>query len=263
MSCKWGKGAEIPAIVEFYDTPEDELEALIIDNYYREKTAEQKAREGMALEEIERKRAKERMLAGLIQNTAMDGASIAEANGTTRDAVAEKVGFGSGRTYSRARNVVNKIDKLKEDGRTEDAELLSTILNQAPTTAEEFSQRVDMVSLDSDTKKGIKNGEISANSVLQKVKSKSDVEPAKTKVTEQDVADIVDEFNAINRGEKEMLQRHVYESDIVSTSSTSPQKNPAKPTHNRQNLCKTSAKLPMQMSMWAVLQQNRAYSLDF
>ncbi|MEG0649728.1 MAG: hypothetical protein RR764_07790 [Oscillospiraceae bacterium] len=62
----------------------------------------------------------------------------------TVDIVAKKVGFKSGRQYERTRNVVNKIDKLKEQGNTDDAELLTDILNKAPSTAEEFISRVDI-----------------------------------------------------------------------------------------------------------------------
>ena len=95
------------------------LEALILDNYYRTKTPEQKVREGMVLEEVESERANERMKSGVKSNP-MENSSTGFDKGKTRDIIARKVGLSSGRTFSGAKSVVEKIDKLKESGNTED-----------------------------------------------------------------------------------------------------------------------------------------------
>jgi hypothetical protein len=64
--------------------------------------------------------------------------------GRTRDIVASKVGLKSGRRYTGAKNVINKIDQLKEDGKIDEADIMINILNQAPSTAEEFISKVDI-----------------------------------------------------------------------------------------------------------------------
>lgn len=153
---------EVPTNIRDFETEEDELEALILDNAYRVKTIEQKVREAKVLEEVETKRAKERKAEGRNQYSSLpDDSSGRLLKGDTRDIVASKVGFKSGRQYNRAKNVVKKIDALKETGNTDDAELLSEILNKSASTAEEFTQKVDIVNLDEETKQGIKSGEVS------------------------------------------------------------------------------------------------------
>ena len=96
------------------------LEALILDNYYRTKTPEQKVREGVVLEEVIAKRKKQKSLANLKQVTECADSVHSEKEGNTRDIIAKKVGLSSGRTFSGAKSVVEKIDKLKESGNTED-----------------------------------------------------------------------------------------------------------------------------------------------
>ena len=208
--------SEIPVIVEHYATTEDELEALILDNYYRTKTPEQKVREGMVLEEVIAKRKKQKSLANLKQFSEVAESATSEKEGNTRDIIAKKVGLSSGRTFSGAKSVVEKIDQLKESGNIEDAELLSGVLNKAPSTAERFIKRVDILNLDEDVKQGIMCGEISASSVITATENRT-IKDIPATITKQDIANAINEFNAINRGEKEP-ERIVYEGNILINS---------------------------------------------
>lgn len=79
----------------------------------------QKAQEGKLWEEIERKKASKRQATstGGKNPQLMDNVPQAEKQlekGAIRDIIAEKIGVGSGRTYERAKNAVNKIDELKK-----------------------------------------------------------------------------------------------------------------------------------------------------
>ncbi|MEA5574430.1 hypothetical protein [Calothrix sp. UHCC 0171] len=106
----------IPVEVREFPSPEAELEALLLENIERNKTNEQRVREALAWEEIEKMKAKQRQqLAAITTNEKLGrdfektfkenfpGASI---KGQTRDLVAQFVGLGSGRNYSKAKKVV-------------------------------------------------------------------------------------------------------------------------------------------------------------
>jgi hypothetical protein len=94
-----------------------ELEALLLENASRDKTAEQKVREGRTWESIEGERALLRQKATQNNNA---GRAVVEnfpqlvsgGKGKTRDAIALRVGLGSGRNYDKAHQVVEEIDKL-------------------------------------------------------------------------------------------------------------------------------------------------------
>jgi len=96
-----------------------ELEAILLENASREKTTEQKVREAEAWKEIEVAKAKLRKIAA--QNN-QAGRAVPEifpelltAKGEARDAIANRVGLGSGRTYDKASAVVQEIDMLAQD----------------------------------------------------------------------------------------------------------------------------------------------------
>lgn len=93
---------DIPVRVEAFESDLARQEALVHHNRQREKSFSQKMHEAELLEEIERKRARER------QGTRTDTSCSAEQEvdgGLTRDEVADKVDIGSGTTYHRARTV--------------------------------------------------------------------------------------------------------------------------------------------------------------
>jgi len=96
-----------------------ELEAILLENASREKTTEQKVREAEAWREIEVARAKLRKTAA--QNNQAGRAvqeifpELLDVKGQARDAIANRVGLGSGRTYDKASAVVQEIDMLAQD----------------------------------------------------------------------------------------------------------------------------------------------------
>ncbi|ERI90965.1 hypothetical protein HMPREF1982_03527 [Clostridiales bacterium oral taxon 876 str. F0540] len=54
-----------------------------------------------------------------------------EQQGQVLDIIADKIGMGSGRTYERAKNVSNKIEELKQNNNSKDAEFLKIMLNDS------------------------------------------------------------------------------------------------------------------------------------
>lgn len=147
---------KVPCEVVGFDSPEEELAALVLYNSKRVKTNEQKAREGMALFETLSVEAIKRRLANLNHNIPeMDGSSISENDsenpisgspsedtkqevGLTRDKVAKAVGINSGKTFDRMREVITRVDELRESGNTEDSELYIAVLNRTPTAARDL-----------------------------------------------------------------------------------------------------------------------------
>ena len=121
-----------------------ELEALLLENASRVKTTEQKVREASAWESVEKAKAKQRQqqaAAMTNQKLGRDSSKTLMENfpqaskGTTRDAIASRVGLGSGRTYSKAAKVVERIDVLVEEGKYEQATALRQVLNEKSVDA--------------------------------------------------------------------------------------------------------------------------------
>lgn len=127
----------VPVERRTFQNDDDELEALLLENQYREKTPEQRVREGEMWEDIERKKAEQRQKATLKQGTIVPVqenfpervAPESAIKGQSRDKVAERVGFGTGRTYQKAATVVKTADKLAEEGKKEEAQALLNVLN--------------------------------------------------------------------------------------------------------------------------------------
>lgn len=62
--------------------------------------------------------------------------------GKSRDITAKKVGLRSGHEVDRAIYTVKAIDKLENEGRTEDADLIRAVLNKrSVSTAEELAKK--------------------------------------------------------------------------------------------------------------------------
>jgi ParB-like chromosome segregation protein Spo0J len=161
---------------------EEELELLIQYNASREKTFEQRIREGMTLEEVYKAKAKKRSLSNLKQNkpdsTDMGELNISEESaengspkGITRDIVAKDAGIPSGTSYERGKKVIEVVDKLRGDGNEEDASLLLTILDKSASAAKDLALNAKfLISLTEDTKNDLKRGKISVRSILPKEK---------------------------------------------------------------------------------------------
>lgn len=182
-ACKALGHKKIDAITKHYDSDEDELEDLVNLNLSRTRTEEQKAREAMTLVEVEKIKAKIRMESGIkIDPVANSPQGSGETvvildSGKSRDLVAEKVGFKSGREVERAISTVKKIDELKNRGDEESlekAELLKGVLNNRnPSAAESLSSFIDDVDIKEDDREKIKAGFKSPNSYIEDAKEKS------------------------------------------------------------------------------------------
>lgn len=133
----------VPVEVREFPDETAELEALLIANATRIKTTEQRVREAEAWEIIEKAKAKQRQQQAAAITNQKIGRDSSETlmenfpqafKGTTRDAVASRVGLGSGRTYSKAVKVVRAIDSLLEDT-PETAQALRKVLNERSVDA--------------------------------------------------------------------------------------------------------------------------------
>jgi ParB family chromosome partitioning protein len=99
---------------------EKQLEAEIAENELRKEfTFEERVKYGKELEQIERLKAEERKLSTLKQNSNTDVEKFPpREEGKTRDIVATKVGFGSGKQYEKAKTVVEQApEPIKEAAR--------------------------------------------------------------------------------------------------------------------------------------------------
>jgi hypothetical protein len=101
----------------------DIYEAVVLANGQREKNNEQKAREFKLLLKVQSERARQHMGRG-VENLPPD------MKGKARDIAAAKIGI-SGRTAEKAAMVVEKIDQLVTDGKSEKAEELRKVLTKS------------------------------------------------------------------------------------------------------------------------------------
>ena len=133
----------IPVEVREFLDEVAELEALLLENASRTKTTEQKVREGEAWSLVEKHRAKQRQQQAAVttnQKLGRDSSKTLMENfpqaskGTTRDAIASRVGLGSGRTYEKAAKVVKTIDLLLKDT-PQTAQELRKVLNERSVDA--------------------------------------------------------------------------------------------------------------------------------
>ncbi|MBD2771199.1 ParB/RepB/Spo0J family partition protein [Iningainema tapete] len=99
---------QVPCEVKVFTSEAEELKFLLAGNIQREKTIEQKVREGWLWEEIEREEAKARMLKG--STAPMENSP----GGAVRDIVAKRVGLGSGKTYEHASAAVKEMDDSRD-----------------------------------------------------------------------------------------------------------------------------------------------------
>jgi len=166
----------VPCEIVSFDSAEDELEELIHYNAGREKTFEQRIRESITLEEVYSEKAKKRSLGNLKQNnTDMDNLTTSEnpseedaLKGSTRDVVAKKAGLSSGRTYDRGKYVILAVDKLRNSGNHDDADLILAILNKSVSAAADLANEDNLKNLSEDEKHDLKLGKITVRSLLPK-----------------------------------------------------------------------------------------------
>jgi ParB family chromosome partitioning protein len=196
---------EVPYIIREFNSPFDELETLVLDNAYRsQKTEAQKTREGMILEEVIAERAKARKLATQNNNTAKEIREREESapteTGRTRDQVAEKVGISSGKVYEESKKVIQEIDRLRADGKTEDADLLSGVLEKAPSAANVLL-KVGLDNISQEDKDALKEKKTSVNAIVKKTKKKKEPSPdeiERKKRQEEDAAERAEKKRKFN-----------------------------------------------------------------
>lgn len=165
-----------------FDTPEEEIEFIVLDNLQREKTVEQKAKEARALKEVESELAKKRQ--GDRNDIVPNSAQSIEGKdyGKARDKVAKNVGLRSGHEVDRAITAINKIEELRKVGRIEDAELIRGVLNnRSVSAAEELARNIDIVEIPDKEKPLIQSGKKSSYSYVEQAKQKQKPE-GKTKI---------------------------------------------------------------------------------
>jgi ParB-like chromosome segregation protein Spo0J len=161
---------EIPCERITFKDKNDELERLLLENQYREKTIYQKMKESEVWQEIEPELAKKRRLANLKQNSDKDNCPIRQ-DGQVRDIIAEKVGLGSGRTYERAMPAVKKIDELKSQGKEKDAEFLTVVLNGSVRGAKDLSEIESFDEISNEIKEKVINKEIPVINAVKQIRN--------------------------------------------------------------------------------------------
>ena len=171
----------VNAEVVDFDTPEEEVEFIVLDNHQREKTVEQKAKEARVLKEVESKLAEKRL--SILGATGGRGNKKGvpdsaqgleeEKKGKARDIVAKNVGLRSGHEVDRAITAVNKIEELRKAGRVEDAELIRGVLNnRSVSAAEELARNIDIVEIPEKEKPLVQSGKKSSYSYVEQAKQK-------------------------------------------------------------------------------------------
>lgn len=129
----------VPCVEREFPDELAELQALLLENASRQKTNEQKVREGKAWESIESELAKARKLATQNNNTARaewkNFSTLVNDFGRVRDRIAQRVGLGSGVTYSKAAKVVELIDQSIDLDDCKQAAALRLILNEQSINA--------------------------------------------------------------------------------------------------------------------------------
>lgn len=183
---------EVPYEIAVFENSNEELERLLLENMYREKTVEQKVKEAEIWEVIEKEKSGKRKLANLKQNTegenfpvrkngnhsenfsqttVKEKSPVQSGKGRTLDIVAKKVGIGSGKTYEKAKVVVKEIDKLKEQGKETDSEFLKTVLNSSVGGAKNIIDLNCLNKISEEVKNKVIDGKISVKKTIQKIKN--------------------------------------------------------------------------------------------
>ena len=190
---------EIPYLLEKFDNKTEEIERLLLENQTREKTNYQKVQEAKMWEKIEKEKAKERQGQRTDLNNNIVEKFPQGQSGKTRDIVADKVGLGSGKTYQKAKEVAQKIDDLKAEGKKEDAEFLNDALEQIVNGAKKIIDNVKIENIPDETKEKVIKKEVTAKKAIQEIKK--DLSPEETQkedlpVESNDTNSIIENFQS-------------------------------------------------------------------
>ena len=158
---------DIPVEIKEFSNEQEELEALLLENMYRDKTMEQKVKEAEIWEVIEKAKAKVRQgsRTDIVENFPPSEM------GKTRDVVAKQVGIGSGKTLESAKIVVKKIDEYRELGDMESADFLSGALDRSVSGAKKLAEENIAKEVPNEYKEQVKTGGISVSEAYFLTKS--------------------------------------------------------------------------------------------
>jgi hypothetical protein len=124
----------LPVVIEVFASPEAEIERLLRENENRGKTPEQQIREGMTWEDVEKGKGRH---GGDRKSEGFSSEKIFPLDdGRISDIIARRVGLGSGKTYEKGKDVVERIDmELRIGDYHRYAEILRTQLNEQSITS--------------------------------------------------------------------------------------------------------------------------------
>ncbi len=161
---------ELPCEKIIFNTENEGIERLLLENKYRDKTTWQKMQEAKAWDKIETDKAEKRKESTQFNKTVVQQVALPEEKGKTRDIVAEKVGIGSGETYRRAKDAVKKIDQLQTQGNEKDAEFLKTVLNESVRGAKDLSELDSLEDIPEDIKDQVIKKEMPVQKAVQTIR---------------------------------------------------------------------------------------------
>lgn len=244
---------EVPCQIVHYASEEEELAALVMLNYHRTKTNEQRAREGMVLEQALKTEGMERKLNALKQNQSVrDPGSPTDSSekitdssgdtnnggkkGRTRDLVADAVNISSGKNFDRMKKVIVAADQLKADGKSDDAAFLIQMLDKSVKPASNLID-VGFVSLSDEEREHIRSGKIQINQFIAERLGKPKTKTSFRKImkgissAEQVLSDTIQAVNALNEGEIDELMKSLDGISAALTAITNEVKKQRKKTH--------------------------------
>lgn len=206
----------VPCVEREFPDELAELQALLLENASRQKTNEQKVREGQAWESIESELARARKLSTQNNNTARaewkNFSTQVDDFGRVRDRIAQRVGLGSGVTYSKAAKVVALIDESVGLDDRQQAAALRSILNEQSIDAAYKVMREPVEKRQYVLDK-IASGEVSVKRGIALLKSErqfpSPSVAAPTETNEQELSAAIDNHDkaAGDRGDRECTDK--------------------------------------------------------
>lgn len=216
-ACKELGIEEIDVEVIDFDTPEQEVEYLIDNNATREKSEVQRAREAQELKKVEMILAKKRQSDNggdkKSEKYKSDVPKLAHANcvetkkGKARDKVAKTLGYKSGQEADRAITTLNKIDELRKEGRDEDAELVTDVMNnRGISAADSLAKNIDSIRMSEKEKEDVRSGRKSPNAFIRKNVEKKEQKPEEKLAESSDkLKDLGEILSAIQKGYHDYL----------------------------------------------------------
>lgn len=165
----------VNCIVKHYETAEDELKAVIIENSTRNKNLEQIGREALILKEIHSLEAEKRMKVGKKSDPMADSPK-----GSTRDLIAQEL-HSTGNGWITPKNIdvllqsITKLDELEKNGDSLNADVLRHELHKDKhnfTAISKLTKNIDNIS--AENKQKLLDNEITVNDAVKAIESVSE-----------------------------------------------------------------------------------------